>query len=112
MDQVGDVLAGFAAAFTGESAGAGEIVHPERLDRARLDYSTASVRVVDEYLAHLHDNPPDSDEQKWARTVLGTGAYLSEVIRRDAARARARTFDDAAVEYPGPAVRANRNLAA
>ncbi|MBA0051322.1 hypothetical protein E0L36_10600 [Streptomyces sp. AJS327] len=100
MNQINDALDTLAAAFTGEysperdildpqghEGTCSDIIHPERLDRDRLDYSVASLKLVDAYLTHLHRRYPEWPGAEWTRTVLRTGAYVGEVIRRNAPRA-------------------------
>jgi hypothetical protein len=84
MQNVNDIFADFAAAFVGRLRGDGDIVHPERLNRDQLDYSLASLQLVDEYLDHLHANHPEQLGPAWINAVLWGGAYVSEVIRRNA----------------------------
>lgn len=51
------------------------------LDPSRLDYSVDSLRHVNEYLVRIRI---DKDVEKvWNVVVLGAGAYLGEVIRRN-----------------------------
>jgi hypothetical protein len=101
MENVNNIFAEFAACFVGELNGDGEIVHPERLDRQKLDYSLPSLRVVDEYLKYLHTNHPEQMGGEWVNAVLWGGAYVGEVIRRNAPREYDWVdFDDFIREYP------------
>jgi hypothetical protein len=101
VEYVNDIFAEFAACFVGALDGDGEIVHPDRLDRARLDYSVASLKVVDEYLSHLHHHRPEQMGRQWVNAVLWGGAYVGEVIRRHAPREyNWADFDDFIREYP------------
>jgi hypothetical protein len=101
VEHVNEVFAEFAARFAGSLAGEGEIVFAAHLDRARLDYSIDSLKAVDEYLAHLRANQPPELGADWAETVLWGGAYVGEVIRRNAAREyHWIDFDDFLAEYP------------
>src|SRR5262249_49742247 len=86
MENANDFLEDFAACFTGELDSDGEIVYPERLDRGKLDYSLPSLKVVDEYLNYLHTRRPEQMSREWLKTVLWGGAYVGEVIRRNAQR--------------------------
>ena len=106
MDQFNDAFDALAAAFTGESSldgecqcqlsldgtlmdaldGTTDIAHPEQLDRDRLDYSLASLKLVDAYLSFLHENRPEQTPRQLNTTVLRTGAYVGEAIRRSARR--------------------------
>jgi hypothetical protein len=83
---VDDDFEEFALAFTGEVQGDGEIAFPERLDQDRLDFSLPSLKVLDTYLDYLHRHRRHIDEDAWHLTVLRGGAYLGEVIRRNAKR--------------------------
>jgi len=86
----------YARYFTGQQAcddGERDVLAPEALRRGRLDYTAASVREVDRYCALLAtdreevqrgDRPTDA---LLTRTVLWGGAYLGEVIRRNASAA-------------------------
>ena len=86
MENVDDIFAEFAACFVGSLDGDGEIVHPEHLDRSKLDYSVESLKVVDEYLTYLHHNHSEEMGREWVKAVLWGGAYVGEVIRRHAPR--------------------------
>jgi len=86
----------YARYFTGQQAcddGEREVLAPQLLRRGRLDYTTASVRELDRYCAHLatdrellHRGASPTDSLL-TRTVLWAGAYLGEVIRRNASAA-------------------------
>jgi hypothetical protein len=101
MENVNDIFAEFAASFAGTLDGDGEIVLPERLDRSKLDYSIPSLKVVDDYLQYLHENRPDQMGRDWVKAVLWGGAYVGEVIRRNAPREYNWVdFDEFIREYP------------
>jgi hypothetical protein len=101
METVNDIFEEFAACFTGELDGDSEIIHPERLDRRKLDYSLQSLKVVDEYLMYMHTNLPEEIGREWDNAVLWGGAYVGEVIRRNAPRQYDWVdFDDFIREYP------------
>lgn len=101
MEYVDDIFTEFAACFTGALEGDSEIVHPDRIDRAQLDYSIASLKIVDEYLGYLHQHRPEQMGRQWVNAVLWGGAYVGEVIRRHAAREYNWVdFDDFIREYP------------
>jgi hypothetical protein len=101
MVTVNDIFAEFAACFAGTVEGDGEIVHPQRLDRGKLDYSLASLKAVDEYLKYLHKNRSEHMGREWVRAVLWGGAYVGEVIRRNAPREYNWVdFEDFIREYP------------
>jgi hypothetical protein len=101
VENVNDIFAEFAACFAGTLNGDGEIVYPERLDRSRLDYSLASLKMVDDYLSYLHENRPEQMGREWVKAVLWGGAYVGEVIRRNAPREYNWVdFDEFIREYP------------
>ena len=101
MESVNDIFGEFAACFVGTMEGDGEIVHPEQLNRAKLDYSLASLKAVDNYLKYLHENRPEQMGREWVKAVLWGGAYVGEVIRRNAPREYNWVdFDDFIREYP------------
>jgi hypothetical protein len=52
----------------------------ELLDRSRLDYTLESLKHVDEYLDAMRHRT--LDDREYFVTVLRTGAYVGEVIRR------------------------------
>lgn len=49
MENVNDIFVEFAACFAGSLGSDGEIVHPRQLKWDKLDYSLASLKIVDEY---------------------------------------------------------------
>jgi hypothetical protein len=55
----------------------------ELLDEKKLDFSLESLKHVDAYLEALHGKPPQ-DEDETVRVVLRCGAYVGEVIRKNA----------------------------
>ena len=54
----------------------------EYLDRKKLNYSLDSLRHVDEFLGQIRQN--NGIEEAWSDVVARVGAYLGEVIRRNA----------------------------
>jgi hypothetical protein len=101
MENVNDIFTEFAACFAGTLEGDGEIAHPERLDRSKLDCSVPSLKVVDNYLTYLHENRPEQMGREWVKAVLWGGAYVGEVIRRNASREYNWVdFDEFVREYP------------
>jgi len=86
MKYVNGIFEEFAEAFAGRLRCDGEISTPTVLKRSGLDYSLESLKVLDEYLEHLHQNRSTVRGQEAAITVLRAGAYLGEVIRRSATR--------------------------
>jgi hypothetical protein len=102
METVNDIFEEFAECFVGTVDGDGEIVHPEHLDRGKLDYSLASLKIVDKYLAYLHTNRTEEMGREWVKAVLWGGAYVGEVIRRNTPQKYDWVdFDVFIREYPG-----------
>jgi hypothetical protein len=75
--------------FINKQYGDDEIIHPEVLGRTKLNYSMESLKEVDNYLGYAHEQFPQQMTRQWFRSILRTGAYVGEVIRRNAIR----TFD-------------------
>jgi hypothetical protein len=86
METVNDVFEEFALAFGGELESDREIAFPKKLDRDRLDFSLKSLKVLDAYLEVLYERRDRLEDRAWHTTVLWGGAYLGEVIRRNAKR--------------------------
>ena len=101
MEYVNDIFEEFADCFVGALEGDGEIVHSDRLERDKLDYSVASLKVVDEYLNYLYDHRLPKLGGDWVNALLWGGAYLGQVIRRNAPREYNWVdYDDFIREYP------------
>lgn len=76
----------FAEKLVGRSRSEhGDIAFSELLARDKLDYSLESLRRVDEYLVALHERADELGGRSLFHTVLWGGAYVGEVIRRNAA---------------------------
>ena len=86
METINDIFEQFALVFVGQFRGDGEIAFTGKLDRSRLDFSLESLQTVDSYLAYLHGRRQFPSENELQVTVLWGGAYLGEVIRRNAKR--------------------------
>jgi len=84
MKFVNNIFEEFAKAFVGQLRGNGEIAFPNELRRSALNYSAESLKVLDEYLEFLHKNRSLVVGPEAAITILRSGAYLGEVIRRGA----------------------------
>lgn len=61
-----------------------DIVMPERLDRAKLDFSIDSLHVIDEYLNVVHENEQTSIGSSLLTTIWVAALYVGEIIRRAA----------------------------
>jgi hypothetical protein len=86
VENVNDKFGKFAGCFVGERSGDGQVVYPEQLDRDHLDYSVASLKAVDAYLKYLQEHRSEHLGREWANVVVWGGAYVGEVIRRNAPR--------------------------
>jgi hypothetical protein len=61
-----------------------DIVLPERLDRAKLDFTIESLHVVDEYLNVVHEHEQNSVGSSLLTTIWVMSLYIGEIIRRAA----------------------------
>jgi hypothetical protein len=61
-------------------------MYSEQLHRSQLDFTVDSLKILDGYLLFLYENHPDEMGDAWGRTILWAGAYVGEVIRRNASR--------------------------
>ncbi len=84
LTTINEVFEEFAAAFVGRVKGEGNIAFPRILRRAELNLSVDSLHELDSYLEVLHSHRHSLQEAEWGNTVLWGGAYLGEVIRRNA----------------------------
>ena len=72
--------------FTGRIVGDTDVLAAGALPRERLDFSLESLKAVDEWLTRLHADGVDPNSQAAAETIIWTGAYVGEVIRRNSTR--------------------------
>lgn len=101
MQNVNEIFADFASRFVTGQRGGGDVAFVERLKRNELDYALQSLNAVDDYLAILHAERQGAFLQGWSKTILWAGAYLGEVIRRNASREYNWTdFDEFTTEFP------------
>lgn len=78
------LLPGFCAAFLGLSGfEEGEVVQQARLNIAALDYSVRSLHAVDDYLDVIRPMRETIADQDFTNTVLASGCYVGEVLRRN-----------------------------
>lgn len=87
------VFTEFAQAFIGTVVDEEDILLPAKLERSRLDGSPASLEVVDRYLAQVRRAVAKRLATDVDITILRTGAYLGEVIRRGLPRRSYRWID-------------------
>ncbi len=84
MTELNTIFNEFARAFVGTVKDDSEVAFPDRLPRALLDGSLASLHHVDEYLKYLHEHRAGISQLEWDLTLLRAGAYVGEVIRHAA----------------------------
>jgi hypothetical protein len=83
MKPLEELMQDYALVFAGRMIGEGEIAFPESLDRAGLDQSLESLKIVDVYLDYAHANLARFDDgMGGGRTVFRCGAYVGVVIQR------------------------------
>ena len=82
MQDINPICEEFAEMFVGRIKAPNEIAFPEQLRREALDYSFESLALVDEYLSFLHQHAAEIDDEQWKPTVMRTGAYVGEVLKR------------------------------
>lgn len=82
QSELDEIFGQFSQAFLGKLKGATPIAFAAQLAREELDYSQESLKLVDEYLSHLHKHKKKISDADWESTVLYAGAYMGEVIRR------------------------------
>jgi hypothetical protein len=56
----------------------------ELLNASRLDFTVKSLKFVDDYLARIRKRKLDEDSEDYSKLVLRCGAYIGEVILRNA----------------------------
>ena len=77
------LIPGFCSCFLGLSNfEEGGIVVWDQLDLSAYDYSIASLEQVDRYLDAVRSVKDQLEWQTYTNTVLATGAYIGEVLRR------------------------------
>ncbi len=77
----------------------------ELLKPSRLDFTVKSLGFVDDYLARMRTRRLDEDSDDYFKLVLRCGAYVGEVIRRNA---RGKTYHW--LDWKG-ALRINKSIA-
>ncbi|MDX5993696.1 hypothetical protein [Ectopseudomonas alcaliphila] len=68
--------------FSGEISGDIDVLLPTKLDREKLDYSLASLDAVSAWLFELRAINIDSQTEGVADSIIWSGAYVGEVIKR------------------------------
>jgi hypothetical protein len=101
MKDINPVFEEFAEIFTGRIKAPTEIAFPEKLQRDALDYAFASLALVDQYLAYVHQHAAEMGESEWKPTVMRAGAYVGEVLRRASGNAwRWIDYEDYMPQHP------------
>jgi len=68
--------------FSGAISGDIDILLPTKLDRKRLDYSLESLDAVSAWLSELRATNINSQTEGVADSIIWSGAYVGEVIKR------------------------------
>jgi hypothetical protein len=84
MSHLDETFSQFAEAFLGKMIGQGDIPLRKKLNSSVLDYSPNSLNEVDHYLSLLYRNGVDTSSIEYQNVVVWCGAYIGEVIRRNA----------------------------
>jgi hypothetical protein len=78
------LIPAFCAAFLGSSDfEEGGMVLRDQINVPAMDYSVSSLHEVDRYLEAVHEVQDQIPNQTYTNTVLATGCYVGEVIRRN-----------------------------
>lgn len=81
------LIPAFCAAFLGQGEfETGGIALREQINVVEMDYSVGSLKDVDQYLEAVHAIQDQIPDQTYTNTVLATGCYVGEVIRRNGKR--------------------------
>jgi hypothetical protein len=83
MNNINPLFNEFALAFIGKIKADEDIIHPQKLDRLKLDGSVESLKELDKYLSYLNTNAESVFQMNIDITILRAGAYLGEVIRHN-----------------------------
>jgi hypothetical protein len=84
MQDLNSIFSEFAEVFRGRLDDGAQLFEVVRLERSALDYTLDSLHALDRYLDHLHKDHERMPSTAIEKTVLWGGAYLGEVIRRQA----------------------------
>ena len=78
------LIPAFCAAFLGDDDFEhGGMVLRDQINVPAMDYSVSSLHEVDRYLEAVHEVQDQIPNQTYTNTVLATGCYVGEVIRRN-----------------------------
>jgi len=84
MAHLDDMFGQFAEAFLGNMVGEGDIPLRGNLDTSKLNYSASSLNIVDDYLNVLYNNGSELSDLEYQNVIVWCGAYVGEVIRKNA----------------------------
>ena len=84
MEYLDDMFSQFSEAFLGNMVGEGDIAYRPIIHSATFDYSIKSLDSVDDYLRYVYENPINKSTIEYQNTIVWCGAYIGEVIRRNA----------------------------
>ena len=84
MNYLDDEFSQYAEAFLGNMIGEGDIAFRSVLNSNVLNYSIESLHEVNHYLKLLHKKAKEIANIEYQNTVVWCGAYIGEVIRRNA----------------------------
>jgi len=78
------LIPAFCAAFLGQSDFEdGGMALRDKINVSAMNYSVRSLEEVDRYLEAVHQVQDQIPDQTYTNTVLATGCYVGEVIRRN-----------------------------
>jgi len=84
MNYLDEMFDQFAEAFLGKMKGEGDIPLRDKLNTRSLDYSSRSLHEVNKYLKRIYRTNIDISSIEYQNVVVWCGAYIGEVIRRNA----------------------------
>jgi len=84
MEYLDNMFDQFSQAFLGIMDGEGDIPDRASLNVAALDYSPKSLKAVDNYLNIIYKSHKELSDIEYQNIVVWAGAYVGEVIRRNA----------------------------
>jgi hypothetical protein len=80
-NEVASIVAFYCEILLGKAHPSLGLACREHLDRKRLDYSLESLKIIDEYLLHVHRNFGARPISELANTIMAVAFYVGEVIR-------------------------------
>lgn len=86
MHDVVSLIPAYLDVFLGHASVEYGLPMEDSIPRSKMDFTVNSLKQLDGYLQVLHDNREAISEQQITNIALAAGAYLGEVIRRNAHR--------------------------